>query len=50
MITKNDLYKLFPMQLPIAEKDIVWNGKPDKWSNLPKYYLSAYSDEVGHVL
>lgn len=39
MISKQDIYNLFPLQIPISENGIFWNGKPDKWSNLPKYNL-----------
>lgn len=29
-----DVYKLFPIHLPIADQGITWNGEPDEFSNI----------------
>lgn len=49
-MTKETIYQLFPIHLPIAKNGVFWNGKPDEFSNInlgldfsQEYGLTPYS-------
>lgn len=50
MLTNKELGKLFPLEVPIGENGVFWNGKPEKWSNLPKYGIRMTQQMAGHLL
>lgn len=50
MLTNKELGKLFPLEVPIGENGVFWNGKPDKWSNLPKYSIRMTQQMGQHML
>lgn len=50
MLTNKELGKLFPLEVPIGENGIYWNGKPEKWSNMPKYGIFMSQQMAGHML
>lgn len=37
MLSNSELGKLFPMKVPIMEDGVYWDGRPEQYSNLPKY-------------
>lgn len=41
-MTKNEIYQLFPLSLPMAKDGKIWNGKPDEFSNIQGMNYSQY--------